>query len=101
MVDRSEGDLCSDLMIEILEHVIVKLLGIINGDFSWDTIVVDDLFPEKFFDGCGAYVCDRLCHDPLCEIFNCDNGESVVALSWSLLADYVNAPSLKGPGRCD
>jgi hypothetical protein len=83
MVDESEGDLHSDLMTEILEHAIVELLCIVNGDFSWDTEAVDDVLQENFLDGCGAYVCDRHHLNPVSEILNCDNSEGVVALSWS------------------
>jgi hypothetical protein len=81
MVDGSEGNLCSNLMTEILEQIVVELLGIVNGDFLSDTVAANDVLLEKFLDGCRAYVCDRLRLDSLCEIFNCDNGEGVVALS--------------------
>jgi hypothetical protein len=46
MVDRSKGHLRSDLMEEILEHVIVELLCIVNCDFSWEIIEADDVLPE-------------------------------------------------------
>jgi hypothetical protein len=81
MVDRSEGDLRSNLMTEILEQVVIEFLGTINGDFLRDTIAADYVLLEKILDGCKAYVCDRLRLDPLCEIFNCDNNNGVVALS--------------------
>jgi hypothetical protein len=81
MVDRSEGDLRSNLMTEILEQVVIEFLGTINGDFLRDTIAADYVLLEKILDGCKAYVCDRLHLDPLCEIFNCDNNKGVVALS--------------------
>jgi hypothetical protein len=81
MVDRSEGDLRSNLMTEILEQVVIEFLGTINGDFLRDTIAANYVLLEKILDGCKAYVCDRLRLDPLCEIFNCDNDKGVVALS--------------------
>jgi hypothetical protein len=71
------------LIAEILEHVIVKLLGIVDGDFSRNTKMIDDVLPEKILNGSGAYVGDRLHLNPLCEILNCYDGEGVVALSWS------------------
>jgi hypothetical protein len=83
MVDGSEGHLRSNLMAEILEHVVVGLLGIVNGDFSWDTIAAEDVLPEKFLDGCGAYARDKRCLNLFCEILNYYNGKGVVALSWS------------------
>jgi hypothetical protein len=70
-------------MAEILKHVIVELLGIVNNDFSWDTIAIDDVLPKKIIHGCGAYVCNRLHLNPFYEILNCYNGKGVVALSWS------------------
>jgi hypothetical protein len=67
-------------MAEFLEHVIVKLLGIVNGDFSWYTIAVDDVLPEEFLDNHGAYVWVGLHLSPFCEILNRYNSEGVVAL---------------------
>jgi hypothetical protein len=34
---------------EVLEHVIIEFLGVVNSDFSWDTIAADDALPEKKF----------------------------------------------------
>jgi hypothetical protein len=65
----------------ILEHVIVKLLGIVKGDFSQNTEAVDNVLPEKLLDCGGAYVGHWLFLDPLCEILGCYNGEGVIALS--------------------
>jgi hypothetical protein len=70
-------------MAEILEHVIVKLLGMVNSDFSQDAIAVDDVLPEEFLDSHGAYACDRLRLDLLCKVLNRYNSEGVVALGWS------------------
>jgi hypothetical protein len=81
VVDRSEGYLHSDLMAEILEHVIVKFLGIVDGDFSWDAIATVDVFPKKILDGYRAYICDGLHLNPFYEILNCYNSEGVVALN--------------------
>jgi hypothetical protein len=55
-----EDDLHSDLVAEILEHVIVKVLGIIDCDLLWDDITVDDVFLAEFFDSCEGYVGDEL-----------------------------------------
>jgi hypothetical protein len=56
------------MMAKILEHVIVKLLGIVDYDVLGDDITADDVLPEKFLNGCRAYVCNRLCLNPFCEI---------------------------------
>jgi hypothetical protein len=45
-------------MEEILEHVNVKLLGIVNGDFSRNTEASDDVLPEKLLNGRRAYISD-------------------------------------------
>jgi hypothetical protein len=42
-----EGDLHSDLVVEILEHVIVELFGIADGNISWDAVAIDDVLQEK------------------------------------------------------
>jgi hypothetical protein len=70
-------------MAKVLEYIIVKLLGVVNGDFSQDVVAVDDALPQKFHDSRGAYVCDGLLIDQLCKIFNHYNSECVVALGWS------------------
>jgi hypothetical protein len=83
VVHKGECYLHPNLMIKILKHVIIKLIGIVDGDFSWNTEVADDVLPEKILDGHRAYVGDRLRLNPLCEILDCYNGEGVIALSWS------------------
>jgi hypothetical protein len=71
------------LIAEVLEHVIVELLDIVDGNFSRDTVAADDVLPEEFLDGCGAYVYDGFCINPLCKVLNYYDSEGVVALSWS------------------
>jgi hypothetical protein len=73
MVYGCEGNLCSDLVIEILEHCIVKILGIVDYDVPGNAIATDDILLEELFDVCRAYVCDEFCL----------NGEGVIALCWS------------------
>jgi hypothetical protein len=80
VVDRSEGYFRPDLVVEILEHVIIKLLGIVNDDFLWDTIAKNNDLPEKFHDGCRASVCNGLRLNLFYEILNHYNSEGVVAL---------------------
>jgi hypothetical protein len=36
-------------MAVILEHCVVKILGVIDGDVSQDAIAADDILPEDFF----------------------------------------------------
>jgi hypothetical protein len=49
---------------------------------SRDTVAEDDVLPEEFSDYCGAYVGERLCFDPLHEVFDYHYSECVVALRW-------------------
>jgi hypothetical protein len=70
MIYRSKGDRRSNLVAEILEHCIIKKLGIIDFDVLWDAIAVDDILTEEFSDGCGAYVYDRLHLNPFCEVLD-------------------------------
>jgi hypothetical protein len=70
-------------MAEILEYVIVKLFGIVDYDFSWDTETTDDVLSKKLLNCRGAYVGDWLRLNPLGKILDCYNGEGVIASSWS------------------
>jgi hypothetical protein len=78
-----EGDLHSDLLAEILEDCTIKVPFVVDCDVVRDTITTNDILPEELFDVCGAYVCDRLHLNPLREIFDCHDGEGVIALCWS------------------
>jgi hypothetical protein len=83
VVDWGKGYLRSYLMAEILEHVIVKLFGIVEYDFSWDTETAGNVLSKKLLNCRGAYVGDRLRLNPLGKILDCYNGEGVIASSWS------------------
>jgi hypothetical protein len=80
VIYRCEGNLRSNLLVEILEHWTVKIFGIVNCDVSRDAIARDDILPKEVFDGCRAYVCNRFPFNPLCEIFDGHHREGVVAL---------------------
>jgi hypothetical protein len=82
MIYRCEDDLHFDLVTEILEHCIIKILVVVDCDVSRDAITKDDILPKEFSDGCEAYVCDGLRFNPLCEILNGHDGEGVVATCW-------------------
>jgi hypothetical protein len=81
VVDWGEGCLHPNLMAEILKHVIVKLLGIVDCDHSRNPKAVDDVLLEKLLNGCGAYAGDQLQLIPLYKILDCYDGEGVIALS--------------------
>jgi hypothetical protein len=80
MIYRCEGHLRSDLLIKVLEHCIIKVFYIIDCNVAQDTITTDDVLPEKLLYSCKAYVCDRLCLDPLCEVLHGHNSEGVISL---------------------
>jgi hypothetical protein len=65
VVDLGEGYLCPYLMAKVLENAIVKLLSILDCDFSWNAKAADDVMLEKLLDCHGAYVSDWLCLNPL------------------------------------
>jgi hypothetical protein len=71
------------LLAKILQHVIIEILGVVNCHVSRDAIVADDVLLEELFDGCGAYISDGLCLNPLREVFDCHNSEGIVAMCWS------------------
>jgi hypothetical protein len=96
VVHRCEGDLCLDLMTKILEHGTIKILGVVNGDLLWNSIVTNDVQPEEFLDGGGGYVGDRLCFNPFGEILHHDNGEGVLSLCCYKFMNDIDAPPLKG-----
>jgi hypothetical protein len=70
------------MLPKILEHFIVKVLCVVDCNVSGDTIAANDILPKEFFDCCKAYIGERLCLYPLCELFNYHNGEGVVVLHW-------------------
>jgi hypothetical protein len=81
VVYRWKGDLHS-LMEKILEHRVVKILGIIDCDMLWDTVTIDDVWTEEFFYGCEAYISHWLRLDPFHEVLDGHDGEGVIALCW-------------------
>jgi hypothetical protein len=76
MLYGCEGHLHFDLLTKVLEHCIV------DYNLAWDAVVTDDVLPEKLFDSCGAYVCDRPRLNPLCEVLRSHNSEGVISLYW-------------------
>jgi hypothetical protein len=54
VIYRCKGDLRPDLMTEIIEHSTIKILGIFNGDLLRNSIMTDDVLPEKILDGGGG-----------------------------------------------
>jgi hypothetical protein len=80
VVYRREYDLCSNILAEIFEHYAIKVHSIVNCDAARDTVSADDIRPEEFSDRCIGYIHEGLRLYPFCEVFNCHDGESVIAL---------------------
>jgi hypothetical protein len=72
VVYRCEGDLCPDLVTEILEHGTIEILGIVDGDLLRNSVAINDALPENILDG----------------------GEGVISLCWCRFAHDIDAPPL-------
>jgi hypothetical protein len=84
-------------MTKILEHGIIKILGIVDGYLLRDSIETDDVFLEKFLNSGRGYIGCRFCFNPLGEVLDCYNGEGVVSLGWCEFAHDIDTPSLQRP----
>jgi hypothetical protein len=51
-----KGDFHPDLITKILEHGTIKIPGIVDGYLLRDSVMTDDVLPEKFLDGGGGYI---------------------------------------------
>jgi hypothetical protein len=85
------------LMAEILEHGTIKILGVVDSDILWNSIVTNDVLLEEFLDGGGGYVGDGLLFNPFGEVLHCDYDESLVSLCWCKFTNDVDDPSLQRP----
>jgi hypothetical protein len=97
VIYRCKGDLRPNLMTEILEHSTIKILGTVNGDLLRNSVMKDDVLPEKFLDGGGGYICYWFRFNPFGKVLDCDNGEGVVSLFWCMFSHDIDAPPLQGP----
>jgi hypothetical protein len=82
MVYICECYLCFNLLTKVLEHCIVKVFYNADYNVAGNIVTTNDILPEELFDGCGAYVCDRLRLNPLCEVLHRHNSEGVISLCW-------------------
>jgi hypothetical protein len=87
------------LLTEILKHYAIKVLGIINCNLLRNPIAADDVLPEKFLDGCGAYNSHGLHFNPFGKVLDRDNGEGVIAFCGCEFVDNINDLVLQGPQR--
>jgi hypothetical protein len=97
VIYRCEGDLCPDLMIEILQHGTIEILGIVDGYLLRDSIMTDDVLLEKFLNSGRDYIGYRLRFNPFHKVLDHNNGEGVVSLGWCEFAHDIDAPPLYRP----
>jgi hypothetical protein len=67
-------------VIEILKHGAIEILGIVDGYLLSDSVMTDDVLPEKFLGGGRGYIGYWLRFNPFGEVLECDDGEGVVSL---------------------
>jgi hypothetical protein len=81
VVQRGEDRLGADGKAEIPEVLDVELFAVVDCEFGRDSEAADNVLPEEFFGGLRCYCgyCPGL--NPLCEIFDGDEGELEVPLS--------------------
>jgi hypothetical protein len=84
-------------MTEILEHGAIEILGVVDGYLLRDSLMTDDILPNKLLNSGGGYVGYRLRFNPFGEILDHDNGKGVVSLGWCQFAHDVDDPLLQWP----
>jgi hypothetical protein len=97
VVHQGEDRLGADGKAEISEVLAVELFVIVDCEFGRDSEAIDNVLPEEFLSGLQCYCgfCSSL--DPLCEIFDSDEGEFEVPLSRRQWSNDVQPPALKWP----
>jgi hypothetical protein len=97
VVHRGEDRLGADAKAEIPEVLAVELFAVVDCEFERDSKAADNVLPEEFLSGLRCYCgyCSSL--DPLCEIFDGDEGEFEVPLSRRQWSNDVQPPALKRP----
>jgi hypothetical protein len=56
VIYKCEGDLHPNLMIEIVEHGTIEILGVVDGYLLRNSIMTDDVLPEKLLNSGGGYI---------------------------------------------
>jgi hypothetical protein len=81
-----------------LEVLVVELLVVIDCPFGWDFEPIYDILPEIFLCCLGCYCGDCSALDPVGEVFDSDEGEFEIPLSYGYWSNNVKPPPLKRPG---
>jgi hypothetical protein len=97
VVHRGEDRHGADGKTEIPEVLAVELFAIVDCEFRRDSEAADNVLLEEFLGDLRCYCgyCPGL--NPLCEIFNADEGELEVPLSCRQWSNDVQPPTLKWP----
>jgi hypothetical protein len=85
------------LMIEILKHDAIKILGVVDGYLLRNSVMANDVLPEKLLNSGGGYVGYWLRFNPYGKVLNRDNGEGVISLGWCEFAHDIDALPLQWP----
>jgi hypothetical protein len=93
-----KGDLCPDLVTQIVERGTIEILDIVNGDLLRNSVATDDVLPEESLDSGRGYVGYTLCFNQFGEVFPCDNDKNVISMCWCMFTHDIDAPPLQGPG---
>jgi hypothetical protein len=101
VVHRGKDEFGADGEAEIPEVLAVELFVVVDCEFGRDSEAADNVLLEEFLSGLRCYCgyCSGL--NPLCEIFDGDEGEFEVPLSRRQWSDNVQPPALKRPCMSD
>jgi hypothetical protein len=97
VVHRGEDRLGADGKIEIPEVLAVELFVVVDYEFGRDSEAIDNVLPKEFLDGLWCYCGYSPSLNPLCEIFDGDEGELEVPLSYRQWSNDIQPPALMWP----
>jgi hypothetical protein len=101
VVYRGEDRLGADGTPEFPKVLAIELFVVVDYKFGWDSEVADNVLLEEFLGSLCCYRGDCPGLNPLCEVFNGDEGELEVPLSCRQWSNDVQPPALKWPCVCD
>jgi hypothetical protein len=87
----------ADGIAEIPEVLAIELFVIVDCEFEWASEAEDNVLLEDFLSDLRCFCGYCLGLNPLCEIFDGDEGELVVPLSCRQWSNDVQPPALKWP----
>jgi hypothetical protein len=97
VVHRGEDRLGADGTAELPEVLAVELFVVVDCEFGRDSKAANNVLLEEFLGGLRCYCGDCPSLNPLGEIFNSDEGELEIPLSYWQWSDDVQPPALKWP----